>query len=197
MYIPSGEWVIISGVKKYIKIGRLKSLRFRIIVLIILAGMVPGLIMRAVILSGYEDYAVQMRTAEIQNQCTILCDRLSNVDYSSGVASEVIQTELTQMTNIYNGRVMIINGDYQIVEDTYDMDEGKTIISEQIYRDYISDSGRIFRRSDRSYADKRFYRCDRGSAGSSGGTDMGGLGGYGIGGSAACGRSRLFDGSAV
>ena len=134
MYIPSGEWVIISGVKKYIKIGRLKSLRFRIIVLIILAGMVPGLIMRAVILSGYEDYAVQMRTAEIQNQCTILCDRLSNVDYSSGVASEVIQTELTQMTNIYNGRVMIINGDYQIVEDTYDMDEGKTIISEDVIR---------------------------------------------------------------
>ncbi len=134
MYIPSGELVIISGVKKYIKIGILKSLRFQIIALIIFVGIVPGLIMRAVILSGYEDRAVQMRTAEIQNQCTILCDQLSGVDYSGGVASEIIQTELTQMTNIYNGRVMLINSEYEIVEDTYDMDVGRTIVSEDVIR---------------------------------------------------------------
>lgn len=134
MSIQSGEWVTISGVKKYIKIGIFKSLRFRIIALIIFVGLVPGLIIRGVILSGYEDRAVELRTAEIQNQCAILCDQLSSTGYSGGVASETIRTELTQLTNIYNGRVMIINDEYRIVEDTYDMDVGRTIVSGDVIR---------------------------------------------------------------
>ncbi|HIY54903.1 MAG TPA: two-component sensor histidine kinase [Candidatus Dorea merdavium] len=147
MSIQSGEWVTISGVKKYIRIGIFKSLRFRITLLIILAGLIPGLIMRGVILSGYEDRAVQRRTAEIQNQCAILCDQLSSTGYSGSVASEIIQTELTQLTNIYNGRVMIINDAYQIIEDTYDMDVGKTIVSGDVIR--------CFQRESTSHYDDR------------------------------------------
>ena len=115
--------------------------------MIILAGLIPGLIMRGVILSGYEDRAVQRRTAEIQNQCAILCDQLSSTGYSGSVASEIIQTELTQLTNIYNGRVMIINDAYQIIEDTYDMDVGKTIVSGDVIR--------CFQRESTSHYDDR------------------------------------------
>lgn len=115
--------------------------------MIILAGLIPGLIMRGVILSGYEDRAVQRQTAEIQNQCAILCDQLSSTGYSGSVASEIIQTELTQLTNIYNGRVMIINDAYQIIEDTYDMDVGKTIVSGDVIR--------CFQRESTSHYDDR------------------------------------------
>ena len=139
--------VTISGVKKDIKISFFKSLRFRITFLIIGAGLIPGLIMRGVILNRYEDRAVELRTAEIQNQCAILCDQLSSTGYSGGVASEIIQTELTQLTNIYNGRVMIINDAYQIIEDTYDMDVGKTIVSGDVIR--------CFQRESTSHYDDR------------------------------------------
>ena len=132
MYIQSGEWVIISKVSKYIRTNMLRSLRFRIIVIIIIAGIIPGLIMKAVILNSYEKRAVEVRTAEIQNQCTILCNQLSASDYSKGVTSEVIRTELVQLSNIYNGRVMVIDNGYRIIEDTYDMDNGKTIVSEDV-----------------------------------------------------------------
>lgn len=90
--------------------------------------------MKAVILNSYEKRAVEVRTAEIQNQCTILCNQLSTSDYSIGITSEVVKTELTQLSNIYNGRVMIIDNGYRIVEDTYDMDTGKTIVSEDVIR---------------------------------------------------------------
>ena len=116
MYIQSGEWVIISKVSKYIRTNMLRSLRFRIIVIIIIAGIIPGLIMKAVILNSYEKRAVEVRTAEIQNQCTILCNQLSASDYSKGVTSEVIRTELVQLSNIYNGRVMVIDNGYRIIE---------------------------------------------------------------------------------
>ena len=43
--------------------------------LVALAGIVPVLIMRGVFLNSYEKCAVRVRTAEIQNQCTILSNQ--------------------------------------------------------------------------------------------------------------------------
>ena len=77
---------------------------------------------------------MEVRTAEIQNQCTILCNQLSDVNYITGDMSEVLKSELVQMSNIYNGRVLVIDHDFRIQEDTYDMDKGKTIVSEDVIR---------------------------------------------------------------
>ena len=132
MSIRNGALVIISGVKKHFRRNIFKSLRFRIILLVLLAGIIPMMIMKTVILSSYEKRAVEVRTAEIQNQCTILCNQLSNSGYSTGSTSEVIRTELVQLSNIYNGRVMVIDKDFRIEVDTYDMDVGKTIVSEDV-----------------------------------------------------------------
>ena len=66
MYTRSGEWVIISKVSKYIKADMLKSLRFRIALLVIVVGFCSGALMRAVILNSYEKRAVEVQTAEIQ-----------------------------------------------------------------------------------------------------------------------------------
>lgn len=134
MYIQNGVLVIISGVRKYLKSNVLKSLRFRIILLVFLSGIVPWMILRGVILSSYEKRAVEVRTAEIQNQCTILCNQLSNTNYLTGDTSDVIKTELIQLSNIYNGRVLLVDHDFHIKEDTYDMDKGKTIVSEDVIR---------------------------------------------------------------
>ncbi len=126
--------VIISGVKRYLKWGIWKSLRARIVLLVILVGTIPALVLRGVVLSSFEKREVEVRTAEIQNQCTILCNQLSDVNYITGDMSEVLKSELVQMSNIYNGRVLVIDHDFRIQEDTYDMDKGKTIVSEDVIR---------------------------------------------------------------
>lgn len=91
--------------------------------------------MKTILLNSYEKRAVEVRTAEIQNQCTILCDQLGKMSYSADyVTSEVVRTELTQLSNIYDGRVMTIDSEFRVVEDTYDIDVGKTIVSEDVVR---------------------------------------------------------------
>lgn len=136
MCIQSGEWVTISGVKKYFKNNIFKSMRFQIVLLVFFAGFIPVIIMRAVFLSSYEKRAVEVRTADIQNQCTILSNQLSSSGYLTGDTSEVIRTELVQLSNIYSGRVMVIDSNFRIQEDTYDMDKGKTIVSGNVIRCY-------------------------------------------------------------
>nr|WP_296264996.1 ATP-binding protein [uncultured Merdimonas sp.] len=132
MSIQNGLLVIISGVKKYLTNNILGSLRFRIILMVTLAGAVPALIMQAVILNSYETRAVDVRTAEIQNQCTILCNQLGSAGSLNGRAAESVRTELVQMSNIYDGRVLVIDQNFQVEEDTYEMDIGKTIVSQDV-----------------------------------------------------------------
>ena len=75
------------------------------------------------ILQSYDQRTVSVRTAEIQNQCTILSNQLVNSDYLETGVSDVIDTELSQLSNIYNGRVLVIDDEFRIVEDTYDLEE--------------------------------------------------------------------------
>ena len=48
--------------------------------------------------------------------------------------AETINSELTMLSNLYSGRVLIINRDFQIIKDTYDLDEGRIMISEEVVR---------------------------------------------------------------
>ncbi|MBU3875367.1 HAMP domain-containing histidine kinase [Faecalicatena sp. AGMB00832] len=136
MYIQSGELVIISKGNFHFRFNGkfLKSLRFCIILLLLLVSIIPCFAAYNGIIKAYESRAVSVRTAEIQNQCTILSNQLNSYNYLSDMSSEVINASLTQLTNIYNGRVMIIDKNLQVVKDTYSLDEGKTIVSEDVVR---------------------------------------------------------------
>ena len=134
MYIQSGEWVIISRVRRQFTFRDkiFKNMRFRFILFAMLAGLLPCMAALFGIVKFYESRAVELRTAEIQNQCTILCNQLNNYGYLSDTSSEVINTSLAQLTNIYNGRVMVIDEDLRVIKDTYSLDEGKTDVSENV-----------------------------------------------------------------
>ena len=109
-------------------------MRFWLIALFVLFGMVPCLISYIWTAKTYEKRAISVRTAEIQNQCTILSNQLNSYQYLTDPSSDVIDANLTQLTNIYNGRVMIIDQNLQVIKDTYGLDEGKTMVSENVIR---------------------------------------------------------------
>ena len=111
-----------------------KNMRLRFIVLFLLAGLVSCLAVLYGAVNIYVLRAVELRTAEIQNQCTILANQLDNYSYLTDPTSEVVNANLTQLTNIYIGRVMIIDRELEVVKDTYSLDEGKTDVSENVVR---------------------------------------------------------------
>lgn len=98
------------------------------------AAVIPAVISYQALIKSYETRAVSLRTAEIQNQCTILSDQMSTAQYLEDPSSEIINASLTQLTDSYNGRVMIIDQDLRVVKDTYALDEGRTIVSENVVR---------------------------------------------------------------
>ena len=115
-------------------IPAIRSLRVYIFCLMLIIGIVPSIIMRIGILDNYEERAVSLRASDVTTQYKIIANHLLNYNYLQDTASEVINAELEQMSNLYDGRVLIINGNFRIVKDTYAISEGKTMISEEVIK---------------------------------------------------------------
>lgn len=122
----------VKGVIKKLKIWR--SLKFRLFVILFLMGLVPTLIIKEGILQNYENRAVAVRQSDVQNQLKIIANHLITYNYLQDTSSEVINAELEQLSNLYSGRVLIINGNLKVVKDTYGISEGRTIISEEVIK---------------------------------------------------------------
>ena len=109
-----------------------KSLRVRFFIIVFLTGLISCLVVHFVILESYEDRAVNVKSTEVQTQLRILANHLIVSNYLQDTSSEVINAELDMLANLYDGRVIVINDDLKVVKDTYNISQGKTIISEEV-----------------------------------------------------------------
>ena len=103
----------------------MNSLRFRLVLLLILIGVIPCVLLRIGMLNSYENRAVSLRTSEILSQAKILANQIVSNDYLENSGSPTINAQLEQLSTIYDGRVMIISDTFQVVKDTYKLDEKK------------------------------------------------------------------------
>ena len=120
----------------------LRSLQARIFIIVLVMGIIPCVVMRYGILDNYEERAVENRISSVQNQLMVVGNHLISYNYfnlkpegfTSCVRKEVINAELEMISNLYEGRVMIIDSSLRVVRDTYGISEGKTIVSEEVIR---------------------------------------------------------------
>lgn len=127
----------------------LKSLRLQIFAIVLVAGLVPGLVVGVGIVQNYEDRAVEHRISTVQNQLKIVANHLISNDYMANYRSEeqiyrnsraVVDAELEMLSNLYEGRVMIINSNFKVVKDTYGISQGKIMISEEVIKCFQGES---------------------------------------------------------
>lgn len=130
-----------KSVRKFIsRAFNLRSLRTRIFLLILVIGIIPSMVLRYGIVRNYEERAVEYRTQNVQNQLKILANHLLIEDYLNTPSSKVINAELEMLSNLYDGRVLIITGNFNVLKDTYGLIEKKTIISEEIIQSFQGQS---------------------------------------------------------
>ena len=136
MYIPSGELVIILKDNKiFITVCKLfKSLNFRLFVTFFVLGWIPALIVSNVFLNAYYERAIAVRTTDVQNQCKIISNQIVSSDYLNSNTSDTILGELSLISSLYDGRIMIIDQDLRVITDTYNLEASKTMIVEEVIR---------------------------------------------------------------
>lgn len=114
----------------WIKNKLIKSIRFRIFVTLLMVGTLPVLFFRVSFLDNYEEQMVKHKMDRLQNQCNILRNHVVSENYlTAQTQSPTVNAELSQLSSMYDGRILIINEDYSILKDTYVMDENKYTIA--------------------------------------------------------------------
>ena len=121
-----------------LKIAR--SLRAELFMIICLSGIIPCVILSLALLHNYERQAINSRIKLVQNQCLVIADHLFSAGFPDATDNEIANSELAQLSNLYDGRVLIINSDLKIVKDTYNLGEGKYMISDDVARGLSGES---------------------------------------------------------
>lgn len=117
-----------------------KSLNFRIMVILFLIGTIPALILSAAFLSAYRDQSLVRLGNDVTNQCQILATQIGSVNYLDNPSNETLTGELTQLANLYDGRILIIDQNFRILVDTYALEEGRTMLAEEVIKCFKGES---------------------------------------------------------
>ena len=83
---------------------------------------------------SYERQAMAQLSNDVKNQCQILSTQLRDGENLLKTEDEVLQGELTQLASLYDGRIIIIDQNFQIIEDTSQLEEGRTMVAEEVVR---------------------------------------------------------------
>lgn len=112
----------------------LKSLNFRLFITFLAVGLIPVMAAANVFLETYYERAIAVRTTDVQNQCKIISNQIIASDYLTSNKSDAVSGELSLISSLYDGRILIIDQDLRVVTDTYDMEASKTMIVEEVIR---------------------------------------------------------------
>ena len=120
--------------KKFLEF--IKSFRIRLFLLFLAVGILPTAVLRAGILQSYGKKAVSNRGVDVLGQAKVLSNQIILNNYLKDPSIETINSQIGQLSNIYDGRIMVIDDNFKIIQDTYGLDTGKTIVSEEVMRSF-------------------------------------------------------------
>ena len=111
-----------------------KSLRFRILIILLILGIAPTVIVTCIVIGDFEERAMDVQGKKVQEQCETLCNLLIKENYLNDSSSQAVNSKLELLANAYDGRILLVDKDFKIVRDTYGTDEGKLLYSPLLVR---------------------------------------------------------------
>ena len=96
--------------------NNIKSLKFRMIVVVILIAIEPAILVSAGILNSYKMRAIAFRTSEVLGQARIITNQIVKSEYMTDeqADTQILMSQIDMLTTIYDGRLMIISDDFKI-----------------------------------------------------------------------------------
>ena len=97
-----------------------------------LIGLIPILIFMLVITNSYRQKALSQRVSELQARGAVLSNLILSSGFLTNDVTNEVESEMTQISDIYGGRIMILNSGLTVMRDTYGLEEGKVMIAPEV-----------------------------------------------------------------
>ena len=112
--------------------GKANSLLVQVIFAMVLACILPLALIAVLFVNSYREQTKQTQQGKVQELCADFANRIQITGYLTNSAQAELSAAMDTAAQIYDGRILVVNSELQIVKDTYDREEGKTMISEEV-----------------------------------------------------------------
>lgn len=83
--------------------------------------------------STYHKQALQNKISQVQSQCNILASQILLNEFNIRSSTNNLDTEIEQLANVLEGRLIVVNADYKIIKDTYTIEQNKYMLSNDVH----------------------------------------------------------------
>ncbi|HKL80324.1 MAG TPA: HAMP domain-containing sensor histidine kinase [Mobilitalea sp.] len=98
----------------------------------IVVGMVPLIFFSFALLDKYKEDTLNSRMVKLQNQANILSNKLQQNGYLTFAEVPETDAEIIRVAEIFQGKILVINNNLNIVKDSYGLEKGKYLVSEEV-----------------------------------------------------------------
>ena len=129
------------------------SLKFPVAMLLVLFGVIPMVVCTQVLMGALRQSQTDARMVEVQNQCQILSSKMTRAGYLRGdLRDGTMDSEIQAMADVYNGRIVIINRDFRIIQDTFHIAERRFLVAEEVVRCFQGESSSKYNKEKHYFA---------------------------------------------
>lgn len=114
----------------------------------ILIGVIPLVLFTLIFVYTYRSKAISQRINELQTRGSVICNLVVSSAFFSNAFSTDVDSELTQISDIYKGRILIVKSDLVVLRDTYGLEEGKVLLMRDVVRCIRGEESKIITHDD-------------------------------------------------
>lgn len=101
---------------------------------IIIMGILPMLAMEHSVIITYRQSVIRNKVIDIQSQLNPIAKKIGLNNQYIDAKSNIYGNELELLSDVFDGRVLVVNSQMRIIYDTYVYEEGKILISDMVIK---------------------------------------------------------------
>ena len=114
------------------------------LIVFIIVGIIPLYLFTYILLDNYKEKAIDNKFNQMQNRIIMLSNQMLPTGYLTLANVPEIDAEINRIAEIYQGRIVVVGNNLNIVEDTYGLyDENKYLLSKEVIQSFSGDSSRV------------------------------------------------------
>ncbi|MEG0987972.1 MAG: two-component sensor histidine kinase, partial [Clostridium sp.] len=119
--------------KLKIKFKRTWSMKIPLILCFLLVSLIPLMVQARFLTGFFSQTQIDDRMVEAQNKCLVLTNKLVSSDYVNNPSNNPsLDTEMRATADFFNGRIVVIDENFRIIKDTFDLTKGKLSVAEEV-----------------------------------------------------------------
>lgn len=107
-------------------------MRLHVFVALILMGIIPMVAASVIMIGAYRMESINYRITEAESYINKVVSRIGTPVYLTNSTFSDMKNELELASDMYDGRIMIVDVNLKMLIDTYDIENGRILISEEV-----------------------------------------------------------------